>query len=149
MRAVTYLISVWTAVAVYSLCSLFTGAVGLSAYKQLSDERDKQLVNIETLWRRNQELEGAKNALLYDRDTIAIYARDLGYGTETDNFVRIVGLPGAQKQPAAAGDMAIAADPEAVSGKTISIIALAAGLGMFLCLSIADVLRSAPLKRRK
>jgi cell division protein FtsB len=148
MRAVTYLISLWTAIAVYSLCSLFTGAIGLSAYQQLSDEREKQLVNIETLWRRNQELEGAKDALLYDRDTIAIYARDLGYGAEADTFVRIVGLPGTQKQPAVAGDMAIATDPDYIPDKTIRIIALAAGLGMFLCLFIADVLRYQQKHRR-
>lgn len=82
MPVFKYLISLWVTIIVYSLLSLFAGARGISAYNQLKKEQDKQKTNLEYLKNINQKLEGKKDALLYDSDTITAYARELGYGAK-------------------------------------------------------------------
>jgi cell division protein FtsB len=141
MRALKYLISLWIALAVYSLLSIFFGPSGLSAYDQLSLERDRQRANMENLQLINRELEGAKDALLYDSDAIAVYARELGYGTENERFVRIVGLGSSKTQQISAGQTALARQPGYITDQNIRLIALAVGGVMLLCLWIFDLLR--------
>jgi hypothetical protein len=129
------------AAAVYALFSLFSGTMGFSAYKQLSLERDKQRANMEALQQINKELEGAMDALRYDSDAIAVYARELGYGSEDEHFIRIVGLPGAKKQRIMAGQLILSRVPEALPDRTIRIISISAGLAVFICLAISDFLK--------
>ncbi|GHV61048.1 hypothetical protein AGMMS49587_04160 [Spirochaetia bacterium] len=140
MRMIKYLIALWTAVAVYAAVSVFAGAVGLSAYEDLKTEREKQLANMETLGLINEELENSKNALLYDRDTITVYARDLGFGERDEKFVRIVGLGGSQRRHTAPGQIVTAVKPVAMSDRLISIIAICAGLAVLVALLISDML---------
>jgi cell division protein FtsB len=142
MRALKYIISLWTAAAVYSLFSLFSGTMSFSAYRQLSMERDRQRTNMEELQRINKELEGAMDALRYDADTLAVYARELGYGSEEEHFIRIVGLPGTRKQRITAGQIIIPRMPDTVPNKTIRLISLSTGLAVFICLGISEFLRS-------
>jgi cell division protein FtsB len=141
MRALKYSISLWTATAVYVLFSLFSGTMGFSAYKQLSLERDKQRANMEALGRINKELEGAMDALRYDSDAIAVYARELGYGSEEEHFIRIVGLSGAKKQRITAGQIVLSRVPEALPDRAIRIISISAGLAVLICLGISDFLK--------
>jgi cell division protein FtsB len=141
MRSLKYLISLWVALAVYSLLSIFLGPSGLSAYDQLSLERERQRTNMENLQLINRELEGAKDALLYDSDTIAVYARELGYGTENERFVRIVGLGSSKTQQISAGQTALARQPGYMTDQNIHLIALAVGGVTLLCLWIFDLLR--------
>ena len=61
-----YLIVLWVTVTLYALSPVFTGDSGLSAYHDLSMERDKQKLTIESLKEKNHELEGLRDALLYD-----------------------------------------------------------------------------------
>jgi cell division protein FtsB len=142
MRALKYIISLWTAAAVYSVFSLFFGTMGFSAQRQLGMERDRQRTNLEELRRINQDLEGAMDALRYDSDTIAVYARELGYGSEQEHFIRIVGLSGAKKQRITAGQMIIPRMPDTVPHNTIRIISLSAGLAVLICLGISELLKS-------
>jgi cell division protein FtsB len=142
MRALKYIISLWTAAAVYSLFSLFSGTMGFSAYKQLRMERDKQQANMEALQRINKDLEGAMDALRYDSDTIAVYARELGYGSEEEHFIRIVGLPGAKKQRITAGQIIRPRMPDSIPDKAIRILSLSIGLAVFIWLGISDFFKS-------
>jgi cell division protein FtsB len=137
MRALKYLISLWVVIIVYSLLSLFAGARGLSAYNQLRRERDKQRTNLEGLKNINQRLEGDKDALLYDSDTITAYARELGYGTDAERLVRIVGLSGARNQHYTAGQVITPSKQVYLSNQAIRIISLFAGLVVLggLCLA--------------
>lgn len=66
--------------------------MGFSAYRQLEAERERQWENMKALGAINEKLENTKNSLLYDRDTITVYARQLGYSKENERLVRIVGL---------------------------------------------------------
>jgi cell division protein FtsB len=144
MRCLKYLIPLLVTVIVYTSISLFSGAMGFSAYDRLLAERDKQEENMEVLKRINRKLEGDKDALLYDSDQIAAYARELGYGAEEERFVRIVGLPGSRKQHAAPGQIVLAAKPEFTSERIMRIVSFAAGIVVFICLFITDLLRKRP-----
>jgi cell division protein FtsB len=141
MRASNFLIALWSAIAVYGISSLLTGAAGLSAYRQLQMDRDRQWANMRDLQRINEELENTKNSLLYDQDTIAVYARDLGYGKEDEQFIRIVGLRGLKNSRTAAGQILRAGKPDYVSDRALKIAACCAGLAVFACLLILDILR--------
>jgi cell division protein FtsB len=140
VRALKYLIALWTAVAVYGVFSLLAGAVGLSAYQQLLADREKQWINMENLRLINEGLEDTKNSLLYDRDTLAVYARDLGYGKKDERFIRIVGLGGTKNPHASAGQIIRAGTPDFIPDRTVKIAALCAGLAVFALLLIFDII---------
>ncbi|MDR2186212.1 MAG: septum formation initiator family protein [Treponema sp.] len=141
MSAFKYLAALWTAAAVYSILSIAAGNMGISAYNQLKLERDKQRANLETLKTINRQLEGDMDALRYDSDAIAVYARDLGYGLANERFVRIVGLGGVKKQRTMPGRLVIPGYPGALSNKTLRISSLCAGLAVLLLLGAAEAFK--------
>jgi cell division protein FtsB len=140
MRVCKYLLALWTTVAVYTLVSLCAGSMGLPAYGELLAEREKQKRNIENLGLINEELENTKNALLYDRDTIAIYARELGFGEKDEKFVRIVGFTGNRKPRTSPGDVVIAAKPVFMQDRIIRLISIFAGFAVFAAFLVSDLL---------
>lgn len=139
---------IWAGIFVYTAFSIGRGPVGVLAYNQLSREHDKLVENMESLKRINKELEITKNALMYDKETIAIYARDLGYSYGNERFIRIVGLEGTKKPRIEAGELLIAAEPRYISDTTIKIVAFAMGAGFFLCMWIPDFLENKQNRRR-
>ncbi|MDR2070094.1 MAG: septum formation initiator family protein [Treponema sp.] len=142
MNAIKYLIPVWLSIVVYAGLSLFSGAVGFLAYDQLVRERDRQQQNLEALQELNRKLKGDTDALLYDSDTIAAYARELGYGRSEERFVRIVGLSNRRKQNHDPGQIISAAKPQFMAESDIRFIAFACGLGLFSCILALDLLRT-------
>jgi hypothetical protein len=127
MRLLKYLFPLWVSIFVYSFLSFFHGSSGFSAYNGLKTERDKQLVNLESLKKIRWDLEGDRDALLYDEDTIAVHARELGYGTENERFVRIAGLSKTMRRQYWAGEVTEAHTPPSMDEKTIRAISLIAG----------------------
>jgi hypothetical protein len=116
--------------------------MGFFAYQELLGERDKQQANLESLGLINGDLENTKNSLLYDRDTIAVYARELGYGREDERFIRIVGLGGIKKNPSTPGEVLRARRPGFVADRKLKIIALCSGLAVCAVLLLFDILGS-------
>jgi cell division protein FtsB len=141
MPVLKYLVSLWTALMFYALSSLFTGASGFSAYDQLEGQKEKQLANVRRIEAINEEITGVKEALIYDSDTIYLYARELGYGSGNERFIRIAGLNGKQKTRLSAGEIVLPAAPDYVNDKTLRIISIAIALSMSLCFGIVDLLR--------
>ncbi|MDR2020450.1 MAG: septum formation initiator family protein [Treponema sp.] len=141
MRAFKYLAALWVSAAVYSTLSIAAGTMGISAYNQLKRERDKQRANLETLKTINRQLEGDMDALRYDSDTIAVYARDLGYGLAHERFVRIVGLGGIRKQRTMPGRLVSPGHPRALSNKILRIGSICAGFAVLLLLGAAEFLK--------
>jgi cell division protein FtsB len=127
MRLLKYLFPLWVVIFVYSGLSLFHGSSGFSTYDALVAERDKQLANLESLKKINRELEGDRDALLYDEDTIAVHARELGYGTDNERFIRIAGLSKTMRRQYWVGEIAEARTPPSMDEKTIRTISLVAG----------------------
>jgi cell division protein FtsB len=131
MSVCKYLAAFWTAAAVYTAASLSSGAMGFSAYKELAVERDRQSANLETLGLINEELENTKNSLLYDSDTLTVYARELGYGRENEQYVRIVGLNRANIPYTSPGEVIRTHRPDFIPDRTLKIIAFCSGLAVF------------------
>jgi cell division protein FtsB len=140
MRVIKYLLALWSAIAVYAVVSILAGTMGFSAYNQLETEREKQQSNMETLGLINGELENSKNALLYDRDTIAVHARELGFGEQDEKFVRIVGLGSSRRQRISPGQVVGAVKPIAISDRIIRLISLCAGLVVLVGFLVSDLL---------
>ncbi|AEF85003.1 putative septum formation initiator subfamily [Treponema primitia ZAS-2] len=148
MRILKYLIAVWTTIAIYTVSAYLVGPTGILALKQLSVERDKQQSNIEALKELNQELEGTMNALKYDSDTIMVYARELGYGTGPEHFVRIVGLGGTRKQRATAGQITVPRAPNAIPDRILWFIAICTGAALLVLLSITEFIQERRIRWR-
>jgi hypothetical protein len=117
------------------------GAAGLLAYRELLSERDGQQENLEKLFIINAGLENIKNSLLYDRDTIAVHARELGYGGKDQRFVRIVGLRETGNNQTRPGEIVRARRPEYAEDRMLKIIALCAGAAVFAFFLVLDILK--------
>jgi cell division protein FtsB len=140
MKALKYLIVPWVVIAVYSVVSLLYGAMGLSSYKQLLWGRDLQRANLKKLGLINAELEKAQNSLLYDQGAIEVYARQLGYSRENEQFVRIVGLRKELGHYSAVGETITVPEPGFIPDLTIKFIALFAGFIALALLALRDLL---------
>jgi len=141
MKAVKYLFALWVGVLVYVCFAVIFGAKGFSAFSQLENEQRRIEANLENLKLVNRELEDARKTLLYDRDTLAVYAREQGYASPSEKFIRIVGLTGNYKTRTSAGEVISAAEPQYTPERTIRIIAFCMGMTIFFCMAVFDVLK--------
>jgi cell division protein FtsB len=141
MKMAKYLFSLWAGVLIYASLFLLFGAKGFSAHRQLENEKKKQEINIESLKSINQELEDTMNSLLYDKDTLAVYAREQGYASPQERFMRIVGLGVNQKNKTFPGRAIAVADPQYTQDKTIMMIAFCSGASILLCMAVFDILK--------
>ena len=142
MKASKYFFGLWTVIAVYSLLSFFYGPRGLFAYDQLLEERELQFNNLRELSIINDELERARNSLIYDRDTILAHARQLGFGQENERYIRVVGFRAVNNQHNVAGRVYYAAVPDYLSDRNIKIISLCVGLIVLALLFVSDLTSS-------
>jgi len=140
MRFVQYLLVPWTAVVVYTFFSFFLGQNGLYARKHLEAERQRLIENQKILEQTRQDFEKTKENLMYDGDMISVYARQLGYGTEDEQFIRIKGLSIAINPPLPAGQVLYAASPEFVSDTVIKAISACFALAVLVFFLIKDTL---------
>jgi cell division protein FtsB len=138
MRAAKYLIAIWTAVLVYTMMTISLGMTGFSAYRELEGELVKQQQNLDALKSLNQELKNTTDALLYDGDTLTIFARELGFASKDEKFIRIVGLSALHKQRLEAGGVMAAAKPEYTPDYVFKIISLCMGLFVFIAIGWVD-----------
>ena len=141
MKAPKYLFAVWAGVLIYTSLSVFFGAMGFSAHRQLEKEQKNQEANVESLKIINRKLEDVVNSLLYDKDTLAMYARELGYASERERFVRVVGLGITQKNRMSPGTVILVAEPQYTPDRTLRIIALCSGITIFICMAIFYILK--------
>jgi cell division protein FtsB len=142
MKVYKYLYGLWTAVVIYSLFSFASGPKGLSAYNQLLAERELELAKMGELEYYNEELEKVKNSLLHDSETLTVYARQLGYGSEDEHFIRIAGMQGGQNIPIAAGNVYFAREPDFIPDRTIKLTAFIAGLLFFAFFFVMELIET-------
>ncbi|WP_162504969.1 FtsB family cell division protein, partial [Treponema endosymbiont of Eucomonympha sp.] len=79
MSKINALAALWLGTAVYVALSVSVGRDGFAAQKQLNAQKQRMSLRAEELERTNDELNAEYNALKYDPETIAAYARKLGY----------------------------------------------------------------------
>jgi cell division protein FtsB len=141
MRFLKYFIALWSAALFYLFASFFVGGVGISAYKQLEGEHAAQLQNLAALQAINTNLAGEKDALENDPDTIAVHARELGYGVGEERFIRIVGRMETPKPQIDPGAVYIAKTPDSVTNKTLLIISIVIFVFMMMSIIVLDILQ--------
>jgi cell division protein FtsB len=141
MRVFKYIFAVWMALAVYCGFSFFLGAKGIGAYQQLLDIREKERKNMKALGEISEALEGSRESLRYDADTIAVHARQLGYSKKDEHFIRIEGLGRAQTAQLKPGAVFFSGVPDFISDRTIKIISLCTGFLAFALFFIVDMIR--------
>ena len=139
MKCGKYLFVPWLSLAVYTVLSIYNGPAGIVPYHDLLDERRKILENLDMLHIINNDLEGTMDALLYDRETIKIKARELGYGEADERFVRIVGLPGTRPNEMKPGMVRTFIQP-IPSGKAHRLISFCLGALLFALFLAGDIL---------
>ena len=130
MRFVRFMLVPWTAVVVYTFFSFFLGQNGLYARKHLEAERVRLLEHQKTLELDQKDFLKTKDNLLNDSDTLAVYARQLGYGAGDEKFIRIKGLSVASNTVMPDGRVFYATDPEFIPDRIIKIISACFGLAV-------------------
>jgi hypothetical protein len=132
----------WTAVAVYAFFSFFLGHNGLYARKHFEAERFKLLENQKSLENIKKDFFKIRSSLTYDKDTLSVYMRQLGYGRAEEQFIRIKGLNVAAGAELPAGKVLYAEDPEFISDTVIKIISVFFGLAVLIFFIIKDMILS-------
>jgi len=142
MRFIQYMFVPWTMVIVYTFFSFFLGQNGLYARKHLEAERIRLMENQKNLEYIHSDFLKIKNNLINDRDTLSVYARQLGYGTKDEQFIRIKGLSVAVNTNMSTGQVLYASTPEFISDTVIKIISAFFGLAVLVFFLIRDVILS-------
>ena len=137
-----YLFAFWAGILVYASISVLLGINGVSAYSQLQTEQKKQEANIQNLKLINRELEDSMNSLLYDKDTMAVLAREKGYAAPEERFIRIVGFRENHKNRTGAGEVVMAAPPQYAPDRILRTIAVCTGISIIICMAFFDLMKN-------
>ena len=141
MRYAKYLFAAWAGVLMYVLLTVFLGAKGVYAQNQLEKEYKKQEENLGTLGLINRKLNDFVNSLMYDEDTLRVYAREQGYASVQERFARIVGLGINQNNITNPGTVVIAAEPQYTQNKVFAVIAFITGMIILVSVALFDLLK--------
>jgi len=124
MRLIRYFLVIWTFFFVYTFFSFFLGQNGLYARRHLESERVRLTENLKKLENINIDYQNIRNNLMGDQDSLSVYARQLGYGREGEEYIRIMGLGIAINTDMPAGKVNYTETPDFISDTTIKIISL-------------------------
>ena len=141
MKLIKYLIPLWVGIIIYCALSISIGPKGLFAYNQLDTENERKLKNIEVLTGINEDLANTKDILVNDRSNFHIYARELGFASPGEHFIRIIGLKGIQKPLHAAGTVISPIRPDYIPDIILQIFSFFMGFTMLLSMVVYDFLR--------
>jgi len=142
MKAAKYFFAAWVGVLIYVMLTVFFGARGVYAQSQLEKEYKKQEENIGTLGLMNRKLKDFVNSLMTREDTLLVYAREQGYASPQERFVRIVGLGINQQNITNPGSVIIAAEPQYTPNWIFALISFCAGLSILIPAAIFDFLKN-------
>jgi len=138
MRFIRYFLVIWTFFIVYTSLSFFWGQNGLYARRHWEAERVRLSENLKKLEKINVDYQNVRNNLMEDQDSLSVYARQLGYGREGEEFIRIMGLGIAINTDMPAGQVNYAENPDFISDTTIKIISLLFALVILSFLLVHD-----------
>lgn len=141
MKLVKYLVPLWSGILIYALLSIFFGAKGLSAYSQLEAEKTKELINIDILKEINWELSGARDILSNNRDNFYVPARELGFASPGEQFIRIIGLGGPPKTINSPGKVVTPLTPDYISNRNLQIFSVFMTFTILISMGAYDFLR--------
>lgn len=127
MKPLYFLLPLWLVIASYALLSFFFGDHGLLVMDRLQGEKTRLEKNLESLSSINRELETRMKALDSDPEVLALEARKLGWGHESEARIQLVGHK-ERREALSAGVFFEAARPEGVGDMTLKTIALSIAL---------------------
>jgi len=104
----------------------------------LEAERVRLNENLKKLENINTDYHNIKSNLAVDQDSLSVYARQLGYGREGEEYIRIMGLGIAINTDMPAGQVNYTVSPVFIPDTTIKIISLLFALAVFAFLLIRD-----------
>ena len=133
-----YMLVPWTALLVYSVLSFFLGQGGLYARRHLEAEYLRLSENRRALEAANRGFHRTKESLLTDDDALSVYARQLGFGRDGDEFIRIMGLNVAASVALPSGQALYAEPAHYIPNLTIKVISLVFGAAVLLFFLIHD-----------
>jgi hypothetical protein len=110
-------------------------------------ERIRLYENQKKLEDTNTEYQNIKNNLIGDHDSLSVYARQLGYGREGEEYIRIMGLGIAINTDMPAGEVSYALSPVYISDTTIKIISLLFALAVLSFVLIRDFYNNTGFQR--
>jgi cell division protein FtsB len=142
-----YFLVIWTFFFVYSFFSFFLGQNGVYARKHLQAERIRLYESQKKLEDTNMEYRNIKNNLIGDQDSLSVYARQLGYGREGEEYIRIMGLGIAINTDMPAGEVSYAVSPVYISDTTIKIISMLFALAVLSFILIRDFYNNTDFSR--
>jgi cell division protein FtsB len=148
MPLIRYFLVIWTFFFVYTLFSFFLGQNGMYARKHMEAERVRLYENLKKLENINTDYQNIKNNLARDQDSLSVYARQLGYGREGEEYIRIMGLGISINTDMPTGQVSYTVSPVFVSDTTIKIISLLFALTVFAFLLFRDFCINAILSHR-
>jgi len=138
MRFIRYFLVIWTFFIVYTSCSFFWGQNGLYVRRHLDAERVRLYESLKKLENINIDYQNIRNNLMGDPDSLSVYARQLGYGREGEEYIRIMGLGIAINTDMPAGQVSYTESPDFISDTTIKIISLLFALVVLSFLLVHD-----------
>jgi cell division protein FtsB len=141
MKSLKLLLPIWCALTFYAILSLLTGHGGVSAYKELLSDRNNLSENVNAINNSNAKLRALLESLQSDKETIAFYAREQGFGTTDERFFRIVGLSPSQRQIFEKPAVLYFREPEHFEDKYLRLGAISVAIFMFLLVSIGSFVR--------
>jgi hypothetical protein len=124
MRFIRYFLVIWTFFFVYTSFSYLWGQNGLQARRHLETERVRLSENLKKLENINTDYQNIRDNLIHDQDSLSVYARQLGFGREGEEYIRIMGLGIAINTDMPAGQVSYTESPAFISDSTIKIISL-------------------------
>lgn len=89
MKASYILFSVTAGVFVYCCVSVFFGPSGKNAYKELQEQKETLVENIEKIEGISNSLKAEIKALDYDSEVIKMYAHELGLVSEGERLIKL------------------------------------------------------------
>jgi len=128
----------WAVLSVYSLFSFFLGQNGLYARRHLEAEYARLAENRHALEATNRSYLRTKESLLTDDDALSVHARQLGFGHQGEEFIRIMGLGIATGVDFPSGQVLYSVGPHYVPNGTITIISLVLGAAILAAFLIHD-----------
>jgi len=138
MRFIRYFPVVWTFFFVYTFFSFFWGQNGVHARKHMEAERVRLYENLKKLENINLDYQNIRNNLMIDWDSLSVYARQLGYGREGEEYIRVMGLGIAINTDMPSGQVFYTVNPAFIPDMTIKIISLLSALAVLAFLLFRD-----------
>ncbi len=133
------ILPIFTFALVYSFLSIYFGPKGVLALRQLTQERNQLMRHVQTLSDTGDALSIRIANLSSDPDTIAVYARELGYVNENERLIKLLHFSGSIEQHEDAGSLYQIQAPRFLSDTICKSIALLMCCIVLLCEMVIKV----------